>query len=85
MRRSRAGWTWPDGGDVPLGEEAERYRVTLGTDAGAVTVETTVPALLLDAAMIAAAGPAPVPVAVAMIGTAGLSRPARITLPGVQP
>lgn len=28
-RRSRVGWRWSDGVDAPLGEEAERYRVTL--------------------------------------------------------
>ena len=35
VRRSRAGWSWLDGADVPLVEEAERYRVMLsggGTD-----------------------------------------------------
>lgn len=34
-RRSRAGWLWRDGGDAPLGEEAERYRVTLTAADGA--------------------------------------------------
>ena len=29
-RRSRAGWRWADGGDAPLVEESERYRVTIG-------------------------------------------------------
>jgi hypothetical protein len=29
VRRSRAGWPWTDGVDAPVGEEAERYRVTL--------------------------------------------------------
>lgn len=28
IRRSRAGWAWLDGVDVPLGEDAERYRLT---------------------------------------------------------
>lgn len=32
MRRSRAGWRWADGGDVPLAEEGELYRVTIGSD-----------------------------------------------------
>ena len=30
-RRSRAGWIWADGGDAPLVEESERYRVTIGS------------------------------------------------------
>lgn len=29
-RRSRVGWRWLDGVDVPLGEEVERYRITVG-------------------------------------------------------
>ncbi len=31
-RRSRGGWRWADGIDVPLSEEAERYVVTAGPD-----------------------------------------------------
>lgn len=39
-RRSRLGWAWTDGGDAPFGEEAERWRVTVTPDAGAMrTVE----------------------------------------------
>ncbi len=34
-RRSRAGFRWIDGGDVPLVEEAEAYRVTIAPLAGA--------------------------------------------------
>jgi hypothetical protein len=45
-RRSRAGWGWADGGDVPLGEETERYRVTLTAPDGATRiVEVSEPAL----------------------------------------
>jgi len=40
-RRSRAGWAWLDGGDAPLGEEDERYRLTIAAAGGnARTVET---------------------------------------------
>ncbi len=35
VRRSRIGWSWTDGIDVPLGEEREAYRVTI-TVPGAV-------------------------------------------------
>ena len=49
VRRSRAGWAWTDGVDLPLGEEAERYRVTLiGSTTREVT--TTVPVLAISAA-----------------------------------
>lgn len=34
-RRSRAGFRWIDGGDVPLGEESESYRITIEPLAGA--------------------------------------------------
>jgi hypothetical protein len=50
VRRSRAGWSWGDGADVPLAEEAERYRVTLTADAGARTFDVTGPQLALSAA-----------------------------------
>ncbi len=43
-RRSRSGWSWLDGTDTPIGEEFERYRVSIddGTTV-ARTVETAVP------------------------------------------
>ncbi|WP_404372558.1 phage tail protein [Sphingomonas sp. MMS24-J45] len=51
IRRSRAGWRWIDGVDVPLGEEREAYRVTLLRDDGsAPTIETATPAMLVTAA-----------------------------------
>jgi hypothetical protein len=28
-RRSRLGWVWSDGGDAPLGEEVEAYRIAI--------------------------------------------------------
>lgn len=45
-RRSRAGWRWVDGSDVPLAEEQEAYRVTLSPPGGSATIiETTGPVL----------------------------------------
>jgi hypothetical protein len=66
VRRSRAGWRWTDGGDVPLGEERERYRVT-GPE-GAVEVGAP------EWNGISSDGP----VAIAQIGDAGPSRAAII-------
>ncbi|MFM9827924.1 MAG: phage tail protein [Sphingomonas sp.] len=42
-RRSRAGWRWIDGADVPLAEEAEAYRLTFigGDRAASIDVATT--------------------------------------------
>ena len=34
-RRSRIGWAWLDGSDAPLGEETERYRLTITPSTGA--------------------------------------------------
>lgn len=36
-RRSRIGWRWLDGVDAPLGEETERYRITIGDETAEVT------------------------------------------------
>lgn len=78
-RRSRAGWRWIDGVDAPLVEERERYRVTVSHDGGSAgTFETEAPAMTLPAAY--RAGPHP-RVAVAQIGSHGLSRAAAVALP----
>lgn len=43
-RRSRTGWAWLDGGDASLGEETERYRLTIAPSTGRMrTVETMTP------------------------------------------
>lgn len=34
-RRGRTGWLWLDGGDVPLGEDGERYRLDITPSTGA--------------------------------------------------
>ena len=42
IRQSREGWTWRDGIDVPLAEEAELYRVTVtGASSGHVVERVT--------------------------------------------
>jgi hypothetical protein len=83
-RRSRAGWTWEDGIDAPLAEEAERYllRVLAG--------ETVLRSVALDvpwhayAANLAeadlTAGGGMVLIEVAQIGTRGVSRPATLSM-----
>jgi hypothetical protein len=50
VRRSRAGWAWNDGGDAPLAEEAERYRVTLAGGGTERVVDVSAPRLVLSAA-----------------------------------
>lgn len=49
VRRSRIGWRWVDGIDAPLGEESERYRVTITADGAERIVEVATPAFVLTA------------------------------------
>lgn len=63
VRRSRLGWAWTDGRDVPLGEEAEAY---LAERADGRRVEVATPELVL-------ASGDPVPLAVRQRGTHALS------------
>ena len=73
VRRSRAGWRWSDGADVPLGEEAERYLVSVTRPDGSVAVsEVSVPEATV---------PRPCTVAVSQRGTLGISRPATAAVP----
>ncbi len=76
VRRSRQGWHWIDGVDVPLVEESERYRIAIHPPTGlASEMETTAPV----ATLAASACPAGSMIEVAQIGNAGASRPAAIT------
>jgi len=76
VRRSRAGWSWPDGGDAPLGEEAERYRLTISGAGFTRTAETLAPAWLYAAADRAADGGGPIQISVVQLGTFAASRAA---------
>ena len=69
-RRSRNGWRWIDGVDVPLVEEAEAYSVTLIADDGSRRV--------IDTASPEWSGPSVglASVTVSQRGAGGLSRPA---------
>lgn len=77
VRRSRIGWRWADGIDTPLGEESERYRVTIICDGGEQTVEASIPAFTLAADARRAA----IRITVRQIGTHGVSPPATLPLP----
>jgi hypothetical protein len=83
VRRSRLGWAWLDGGDVPLGEDGERYRLELRADGGRPrVVETAQPFFLYAAADQAADGAAGAPglqVTLAMLGTSAASLPPLIS------
>lgn len=81
VRRSRAGWTWSSGGDVPMGEEIERYRIDVMDGTTVVrTVETGVAQWTYDMAMIAAdgTGGSSLVTQVRQLGTLAQGRSARI-------
>ena len=81
VRRSRAGWAWIDGVDVPLVEEREAYVVTIAAaDRILRTAESAVPEFLLSPVDIAAGA---VSVAVAQRGTMGLSQAAQVMIAAI--
>src|SRR3546814_7587997 len=80
IRRSRAGWRWLDGVDVPLAEEREAYRLTLAGTPGTV-IDATAAEIVLPA------GDRPhgaTPAALAQVGTHGLSPGAPVILPAFE-
>lgn len=82
-RRSRAGWRWLSGADVPLGEEAERYQLRmLAGETQIRLVEVNEPYWTYTAAMIAADAGAPGmrEVEVRQLGSIAPGRPARMVL-----
>jgi hypothetical protein len=84
VRRSRAGWRWLDGTDVPLGEEAEAYRIVIEASATALRTATVAEPMWTYSAAERSADLAlglPTPVArVTQIGTWGEGRPLIIPL-----
>ncbi len=84
-RRSRAGWRWADGGDVPIGEEQEAYQIEIIAGATVLrTAETDAPewtyAATDHATDLAAAGGAPLVARITQRGSRGVGRPALLTL-----
>lgn len=79
VRRSRLGWTWSSGGDTPLGEEREAYRVTLSGGDFSRSIDLAAGEYVYSAAQAAEDGPGPVAAEVVQLGTHGVSRAAAIT------
>lgn len=53
-RRARGGWIWPEGLDLPLGEQAEAYLIEYGNAGQVITAwETAAPALVLPQPILA--------------------------------
>lgn len=83
IRQSRIGWAWLDACDAPLGEDGERYRLSIrradGIERSYEFGTTSFDYAAADAAADAAAGSA-VTISVIQIGTSAASRPATMTL-----
>ncbi len=76
-RRSRAGWRWIDGGDAPISEEGEAYRVMIAPPGGTPRLLiTTTPGLVLPAAD----APYGTAITVQQLGSGGESPAATLTL-----
>jgi hypothetical protein len=75
-RRTRAQLAWADGIDVPLGERAELYRLSVAGSLGSIELETEQQALQITAAQLAQVGTGAAIVQVRQVGDAGVSRPA---------
>ena len=79
VRRSRLGWMWPEGSELPLGESAEKYRVSLQGSAGTMTFEALEPQIAIPAdALTGMTGT--VTVSVVQVGDFAESRPATASL-----
>jgi hypothetical protein len=79
-RRSRAGWSWVDGVDVPLGESRELYRLVLSGSAGSIEIEADEPEATIAAGELATVGTGAVSIEVRQIGDWAASRPAVLTI-----
>jgi len=85
IRRSRLGWSWPDGGEVPLGEEGEHYLLSVMAGdvvlrAWEATTTTSLYAAADHAADLAAAGMAALTLQIRQSGTFGPSWPLILTV-----
>lgn len=76
VRRSRSGWQWLDGVDVPLGAAQELYRIAVSSDAGALLFETQTPELSIEADQVASLGPGTLQISVSQVGDFASSRSA---------
>lgn len=82
VRRSHAGYGWPDGADAPLDEGVERYRLLISAGASVISVETQSPAVTLTVAQVAElrTGADQAAMAVSQLGARGNSLAAVLTI-----
>lgn len=83
IRESRVGWSWLDASDAPLGEDSERYRLTIkradGVERSYELDSASFDYVAADAFADASVGPT-VAVSMVQIGTSAASRTAAIIL-----
>jgi hypothetical protein len=79
-RRSRRGYSWIDGVDVPLGEASERYRIKITGTAGSIELSSEVSELVVDASALASIGPGPATIQVVQVGDFLASRPEELDI-----
>jgi hypothetical protein len=83
VRRSRDGWVWRDGVDVPLADEVERYRVTRTAGSEVTVAEVTTSNFVYSAAARSAdlaRGVSTIRFAIAQMGSAAVSPIASISV-----
>ena len=68
IRRSRRGFAWIDGVDVPLGETSEKYRLAIIGSAGAIEFSAATSELGVPPYALVAAGAGPAVVQVRQVG-----------------
>lgn len=79
-RRNRTGFAWVDSVDAPLGEEIERYRVTLVRSGVQTVTEASGAEASFAAADLPGSAGSPLQVSVEQVGTYGVSLACVITL-----
>lgn len=80
VRRSRAGFAWLDGVEVPVGETIEQYRVAAKGSSGTVEITTSEQRAVLATADIASLGPGLATIEVRQVGDYAVSRPAQLAV-----
>ena len=80
VRRSRFGWDWLDGVDVPLGSASELYRVTLAGPLTSISWEGRVPSVQFSPAQLGQVGTGSAELTVVQVGDFATSRAACLTI-----
>lgn len=70
---------WPAGSELPLGENAEKYRVTVQASAGILTLEAFEPRIIISAAELTGFS-GTTTVTVVQIGDFAESRPVAVSI-----